>query len=914
MKQLWRRFRWFVHRDAFERELDEEMRHHLALKAQEQGGVRTAHRQFGNVTLWKENSRIMWTGRFWEQVAQDLRYGLRAMKANKLFTALATISLALGIGANTAIYSFMDAIMIRALPVQKPEELVLLNWRVKGHSAVVSDHDGSSYTEGGSEVSPDFPYHAFEFLRDKNRVFANLFAFAHADRFNLVVNGEAQLGDGEYVSGGYFGGLGVRPALGRLIGPEDDGPSSASVVTISYSFWQTRFAGRDDAVGKSIAINGKPFTITGVSPPEFFGVRPNYAPQVFIPIRDLPVVDLNRFQDAKTRFTNDHSYWVDMMGRLRPGVTLADAQAEMSALFAHWVSDTARNAKDRASLPKLWLEEGGSGVDALRRQYSKPLFILMTMVALILAIACANIANLLLSRAASRRREMAVRLSLGAGRLRIVRQLLTESILLAICGGLLGMFIAAIGIRFLTLLLANGREDFTLHAVLDWRVLFFALLVAFVTGLLFGLAPAIQATKVDVTPALKETRASASRGRTRRFGLPFGLSHILLVSQVTICLLLVAAAGLFVRTLGNLNSVALGFNRQNLLLFSLDAAEAGYHGSALKNFYAELQRRFRLIPGVRNATLTQMPLVSESWSSTDVHIPGVPEVNQEGRETTVLNIGPGFFTTMQIPLLAGRSVDDRDRESAPAVVVINEVFAKKYFPGTYPIGRHFKLGDDGRYASELQIVGVAKSARYNSLKGDIPPVAYVPYLQVGNNGIQQMYFELRTTGNPLALANTVRRIVHDVGPRVPVADVSTQSQIIDQTISEEETFAALCTCFGALALLIACVGLYASTAYAVARRTNEIGIRMALGAVRRRILWMVVSEALIVGAAGLALGLAAVWEMTAFLKSFLYGLKPHDPTTFAASIAILMAATILAGYVPARRASRIDPMTALRHE
>ncbi len=913
MKQLWRRFRWFVHRDAFERELDEEMRHHLALKSEEQGSVHAAHRQFGNVTLWKENSRVMWTGRFWEQLVQDVRYGLRAMKANKLFTALATLSLALGIGANTAIYSFMDAIMIRALPVQEPEQLVLLNWRVKGHSAVVNDHDGSSYTDKeGSEISPDFPYHAFELLRDKNHVFANLFAFAYADRFNLVVNGEAQLGDSEYVSGGYFGGLGVRPALGRLIGPEDDRPSGASVVTISYSFWQTRFAGRDDAVGKSISINGKPFTITGVSPPEFFGVRPNHEPQVFIPIRDLPVVDLNGFQDAKTRFTNDHSYWVDMMGRLRPGVTLADAQAEVAALFAHWVSDTARNAKDRTSLPKLWLEEGGSGVDALRRQYSKPLFILMTMVALILAIACANIANLLLSRAASRRREMAVRLSLGAGRLRIVRQLLTESILLAICGGLLGMFIAAIGIRFLTSLLANGREDFTLHAGLDWRVLLFALLVVFATGLLFGLAPAIQATKVDVTPALKETRASASRGRTKRFGLPFGLSQILLVSQVAICLLLVAAAGLFVRTLGNLNSVALGFNRQNLLLFSLDAAEAGYHGSALKNFYAELQRRFRLIPGVRNATLTHMPLVSNSISSTNVKIDGVPEDRSNERNTSLLQIAPGFFETMQIPLVAGRSINEGDRETAPPVAVINEVFAKKYFPGTYPIGRRFKLGDgDPR---DFEVVGLARSARYSSLRDDVPPVAYLPYLQVDNNRIQQMYFELRTTGDPLALANTIRRIVHDAAPRVPVADVSTQSQIIDETISQEKTFAALCTCFGVLALLIACVGLYASTAYAVARRTNEIGIRMALGAVRRRILWMVVSEALIVGAAGLALGLAAVWEMTAFLESFLYGLKPHDPTTFAASIAILMAATILAGYVPARRASRIDPMTALRHE
>lgn len=874
-----------------------------------------ARRQFGNVTSWKENSRAMWLGTFWEQLSQDIRYCLRAMKANKLFTSLATLSLALGIGANTAIYSFMDAIMIRALPVQHPEQLLLVNWRAKGQSAVVNDHHGPSYPEpDGSKTSPDFPYHAYELLRDRNHVFSTLFAFASAGRLNLVVEGQAQLGDGEYVSGRYFDGLGVKPAAGRLIGPADDRPNAAPVVVISSSFWQTRFAGHADAVGKSMLINGEPFIVAGVSPPEFFGVRPQSKPQIFIPLRDLTLIGLNRYQDAKARFNDDHSYWVDMMGRLKPGVTLVRAQAEVGALFQHWVSDTARHANERATLPQLWLQEGGAGLDALRRQYSKPLFILMTMVALILTIACANIANLLLSRAAGRQREMAVRLSLGAGRLRIIRQLLTESILLALFGALLGVFVGAAGIRFLTLLLANGREGFTLNAELDWRVLLFALLVTLTTGLLFGLAPAIQATKVDVTPALKETRAGDSSRRKKRFGIPFGLSHVLLVSQIAISLLLVAGAGLFVRTLGNLNSISVGFDRENILLFSVDAAQAGYQGADLRNFYVELQRRFRLIRGVRNATLTHIPLVANSDTTTDVNIPGLPLSNQEDRETAVLHVGPGFFETMQLPLLAGRAIDERDRESAPIVAVVNQVFADKYFPGASPIGRHFNLGN-GKDAPDMEVVGVASSARYSSLKGEIPPVAYLSYLQTGKNRpLEWMFFELRTTGNPLALANTVRRIVHQVGPRVPVADVTTQSQAIDETIAQERTFAALCTCFGVLALLIACVGLYASTAYAVARRTNEIGIRMALGAAGRRIIWMVVSEVLLIAAVGLAVGLTAVWQVTAFLQSFLYGVKPHDPTTLAAAIAILTLSTILAGYGPARRASRIDPMTALRHE
>ncbi|MDQ2710909.1 MAG: ABC transporter permease [Acidobacteriota bacterium] len=560
MREIWRRLYWFVRRDAFEQELEEEMRHHLALKTEEQGSAYAARRQFGNVTFWKENSRAMWAGTVWEQLTQDIRYGLRAMNANKLFTSMAALSLALGIGANAAIYSFMDAIMIRALPVRRPEQLVLVNWRAKAGPGVVNDHSGPSYVEpDGGETSPNFPYRAYELLRDNNQVFSSLFGFATGGRLNLVVNGQAQLGEGEYVSGGYFSGLGVRPVAGRLIGPADDRPGAVPVVTISYSFWQKQFGGSADTIGKSILINGKPFLVAGVGPPDFFGVRPESAPQVFIPIRDLMLVDLDRYRDARTRFSYDHAYWIEMMGRLRPEVSLARAQTEMGALFKHWVSNTARNEKDRASLPTLWLEQGGSGVDSLRRQYSKPLFILMTAVGLILVIACANIANLLLSRAASRRREMAVRLSMGAGRLRIIRQLLTESLLLALFGGVLGIFVAAVGIRFLTWLLANDKEDFTLHAGLDWRVLFFALSVAVGTGLLFGLAPAIQATKVNVTGALKEMRAGDSHRRKKRFGMPFGLSQVLIVSQIAISLLLVAGAGLFVRTLGNLHSVAVGF-------------------------------------------------------------------------------------------------------------------------------------------------------------------------------------------------------------------------------------------------------------------------------------------------------------------------------------------------------------------
>lgn len=910
MRELWRRLRWWAHRDQFDRELEEEMRHHLALKAEERG-LDAAHRQFGNMTLLKEDSRAMWTWRFWEQLGQDLRYGLRTMTANKLFAAMAAISLALGIGANTAIYSFMDAIMLRALPVRQPEKLLIVNWRSKGQAEVAHDFSGSSYAADGVTTSGNFPYPAYELLREHNHVFSSLFAFVNAGRLNLVIDGQAQLAEAEYVSGSYFDGLGVNPAAGRLIGPEDDRSGAAPVVAVTYSFWQAQMGGSPNAVGKSILINGRPYTIVGVAAPKFSGLNPESPARIFIPVHEITVVDLDYFHDMTGRFSDGHSYWIRMMGRLAPGIRVTQAQAELSGLFAPWVRSTAENEKERTSLPKLFLEEGGSGLDSLRRQYSKPLFILMTMVGLILVIACANIANLLLSRAETRRREIAIRLSMGAGRLRIMRQLLTESVLLSLCGGLLGILVAAVGIRSLTLLLANGNPEFTLGAELDWRVLEFTLAVALATGILFGLAPAIQGTKVDLTPALKETRASHPRSR-RRFGVPFGLSHALVVSQIAISLLLVAAAGLFVRTVANLNEVNLGFNRENVLLFNLNAAAVGYNSSAIKRLYADLQERFRSIPGVRDATLSHMPMVANWTSTTGIIVPGIPAPD-DGLSTAVTLVGPRFFETMQIPILLGRPIDERDRQGTQMTAVVNEVFAKKFFPGVSPVGRHF--GFDRKEPQDVEIVGVAKAARYNSLKKEIPPVAYMSYLQAGKpRPVQWMYFELRTAGDPLALANTVRRIVHEVAPQVPVADVTTQSRVIDETIVHERTFADLCSYFGVLALAMACVGLYGTMAYAVSRRTGEIGIRMALGAERRRVVWMVMREVLVMGSVGLAVGLAAAWEATASLKSFLFGVKPNDPLTMAAAVAILIACAMLAGYGPAARAARIDPMRALRHE
>jgi len=911
MRELIRRLRFLLHANQFERELDEEMRHHLALRGEERGGP-DINRQFGNPTLLKEESRAMWTWNFAEQLAQDIRYALRMMAANRLFTAMAVLSLALGIGANTAIYSFVDAILLRALPVQHPEQLTVIHWQSKDQPAVIASMSGTRRKDARYGVnSPNYPYATFDLFRADSDVFSNLFAYAWGGRHNVVVEGQAEILDAELVSGGFFTGLGVYPAAGRLILEDDDRFGASPVAVISHAYWKRRFASNPSAVGQSVPIDGTPFVIAGVLPPDFFGVDPGFAPELMIPLHAGPWL-APKPDEYRKRFLDKRFYWVEMMGRLRPGVSMRQAQARLAGQFREFVIGTATTAKERVDMPVLWLEEGASGLDSLRRQYAKPVYVLMALVGLILAIACANIANLLLARAAGRRREIAVRLSLGAGRFRVVRQLLTESLLLSFMGGAVGLVMAVWAIRFITWLLANGRDKFTLHAALDWPVLGFTFALAAVCGLLFGLAPALRGTRVDLTPALKEARASAPRGRLWQSGIRIGLSHVLVVSQIAVSLLLVVAAGLFVHTLANLHSVQLGFNRENVLLFNLNARPAGYKGVALARFYASLRERFRNIPGVRNVTFSKFPLAAYYWNESSLSIPGSQKTAGEKLSTAEAEVDQSFLTTMQIPILLGRDIEPRDLES-PRVAVVNEKFAKKYFPGESPIGRHVGIGDADSPA-DIEIVGVAKDSLYNSVREtETPTVAYVPYTQ-DIDGLNGVVFEVRVSGDPLALVGTVRQIVHQTSPGVPVSDVSTQSRVIDQTISQERTFAGLCGCFAALALLIAGIGLYGNVSYSVARRTGEIGIRMALGAEGRRIVWMVLREIVTLTAVGLGVGLAVAYSLTRFVASFLFGIKPHDPLALSVSVLVLAAAAILAGYAPARRASRIDPMAALRHE
>ena len=576
-------------------------------------------------------------------------------------------------------------------------------------------------------------------------------------------------------------------------------------------------------------------------------------------------------------FFDANYYWVEMMARLRPGVTRQQAEVILAQKFRQFAASTATTAKERVEYPVLWLEDGAGGLDSLRREYSKPLLVLMGMVGLILIIACANIASLLLARTAARRREIAVRLSMGAGRMRVIRQLLTESLLLSLTGGAAGLLVAMWGIRSLTWLLANGEERFALHASLNWQVLLFTFALAVITGTLFGLAPALQSTRVDLTSALKQVRANEAGGRARRFGL----GQALVTAQIALSLLLVVGAGLFDRTVANLHAVNLGFNRENLLLFNLDAKQAGYKDAALAHFYGDLLARFRQIPGVTSAGLSQFPLVAYYWNSSDIQIPGVPT---KGQEVALSVVDPGFLPTMQIPILLGRGFEERDVTS-PRVAVVNELLAKKFFPNQNPVGRRIGFGKDGPV--DIEIVGVSRTSLYNSVKEkETPPLVYLPYTQ-NLESLGGVFFELRAAGDPLALAPTVRRIVHEAGPNVPVVEMKTQAALMDQTISQERTFAQLCSGFAALALGIACVGLYGTMAYTVARRTSAIGIRVALGAMRGQIVWMVLREVLAVAAVGVAAGLGAAWATSRFVESYLFGMKQHDPAVLSGAVLVL---------------------------
>jgi len=818
-----------------------------------------------------------------QTLLQDLRYGARMLLKKPGFTAVAVLTLALGIGANTAIFSLIDAVLLKTLPVKDPEQLVAL----------------TSVT-GAGERKYSFSYPTFHDLRERNQVFAEIFAYDGL-ALHLSESGQTERVSGQLVSGNFFSGLGVKPLLGRVFSAEDDkSPGAHLVAILGHNLWRRRFASDPNVVGKTIHLNSYPFTVIGVAPPGFFGVEVGASPDVWVSMMMQP-----QLSNGNDRLRMRNNFGIEIMARLKPGVSEQQAQVATDLLSqqinseAPGISPGLRNFLLKQHVELL---PAGKGLSSLRTQFKRPLLILMGMVGLVLLIACANVANLLLARAAARQKEIAVRLALGASRFRLSRQLLTESLLLSLFGALFGLLFAFWATDLLVNLVARPR--FTLELQPDLRVLGFNLGVAVLTGILFGLAPAIQATRPDLTSALKsEIPALAGAGRR------FELRNILVVAQVALSLMLLVGAGLFVRTLQNLKGLGLGFRADKVLLLSMNPGLNGYKPDQASNFYAQLLERVKALPGVQSASMTDMPLLGGAWV-TGVSIEGYQSRPGQDTSVTAKKVEPVFFETMGIPLLLGRDFTASDGPGAPKVAIINETLARSFWGSENPIGK--RIGVESA-KPDSEIIGVIKDTKYRYLKEQIPRTVYVPLAQTEVRAWERV-LHVRTTGEPKDLIAAIRNEARALDKDLPLYNVKTFTELTAEGILQERVVATLSSFFGLLALLLASIGLYGVMAYAVERRTREIGIRLALGAQTSKALKLVIGRGMALVAIGLVVGLAGALALTRFIAGQLYGVGAADPATFVAISLLLTAVALVACYLPARRAMKVDPMVALRCE
>jgi predicted permease len=726
------------------------------------------------------------------------------------------------------------------------------------------------------------------------------------------------------VAGTFFSTLGVQPTLGRALTEDDDRIGASPAAVIGYGYWQRRFGRDTTIVGRKITVNSVSVTIVGVSPPEFYGVQPGRPVDVWLPIHTQPQVEPRWLswentptgpQPIGSKFAVRSDWWVLIMGRLKPGVIEKQAKAGGDVIFQQSMAADLRPTTKAETIPHLGLESGSKGLRYLRGEFSQPLFILMGVVGLVLLIACANVANLLLARGTSRQKEIAVRLAVGAGRSRLIRQLLTESVLLAGLGGVVGLMLAFWGTDLLVAFMGSGREPITLNVAPDPRVLGFTGAVVVLTGILCGLSPALRSTRMDLTPALKESARTLQGVTDGKHALRFGLGKMLVVTQVSLSVLLLAGAVLFVRTLTNLENVNAGFNQRNLLLFGIDPTQDGYKGQRLAAFYQELARRVGALPGVRSVSMSTIRLIGGGVSIRGLRISGqTPKPGESGKqlETHVNQVGPKFFETMGIPVVLGRAVGEGDTAAAPKVAVVNQKLVHEFLGGENPIGRRFGFGDP-KTATDYEIVGAVGDAKYSDLRREVPATVYLPYQQ-DLERLGPLNFEVRTAGNPRELLGVVRRTAQAMDQNLALYRVKTQVEQIDESLFQERLFARLTGFFSTLAALLACVGIYGVMAFAVTRRTREIGIRVALGASRGEIVGMVLRESLTLVGIGTVIGIALALGASRLISSLLYGLKPTDPVTIAMAALLMLAAAAFAAYVPTRRAAKVDPMVALRYE
>jgi putative ABC transport system permease protein len=884
---------WFSKRR--DRELDEEIQAHLDMATRDrlergegpEAATRAALREFGNRTLIKEVTREVWGWTALERLWQDVRYALRTLRRTPGFTAVAVLSLALGIGANTAIFSLINTLMLRQLAVREPEQLVEL----------LSRYPGEPRING-------FGWKHYEHFRDENHVFSDLIGVS-LSRFQVSGEGfDAEAVDGEYVVGNFFTALGVTPAIGRLIGPQDDqmGAPDAAVAVVSWAYWQNRF-NLDPAIsGKRIVVDGVPATVVGVTPREFFGLQVGTHPDVWVPAAMEPMIQ-------RPSHRADGTLGMKLLGRLKPEASIEQARAEMSVLNQWRVEDLAktRNAPFLREF-KIDVEPAGAGFSALRDEYAKPLLVLMAMVGLLLLLACTNVASMLLARGAARQREMAVRVSLGAGRFRLVSQVLTEALLLSAAGSLLGVFLAYFGADALVRIMLSGRgfiglpQRLEIQAEPDAHVLLFTTGVALLTGVLFGLAPAWSAFASAPASSLRES-GTAGETRSRRL---FGKS--LVVAQVALSVVLLSAAGLFVRHLSNLRNLDLGFERDSVLLVTLDPARSGYERIQLSQMYQGLLGRLETIPGVRSATLSGVTPIEGPGAARFVNMEGRQERLEDRRYISLNWVGPKYFATFGTPVISGRDFEFQD-EGRPYVAIVNQAMARSYFGDGSPIGKHFTF--DGQ-ARSYEIVGVVGNAKYVNLHDRAPRTIYLDAFQDSRGLAQQ--FALRSTVAPAAIVGQVRQAVRDALKTVRVAKVTTLTDQMDASIVPERLIALLAGFFGSLGALLAAIGLYGLLAYTVARRTGEIGVRMALGATPRDVTTMVLRSALGLVLAGLVVGAPiAVWSGRV-AASVIEDLKVESAFPIALAAAAMIGVALVAAYVPARRAARVNPLAALRCE
>jgi predicted permease len=875
-----------------------------------------------------EDSDIAKHGRFslLTDFRRDVHYASRVLAKSRGFTTIAVLTLALGIGANTAIFSLIDAVMLRSLPVRDPQRLVVLQW--SAHHGPKT-HGNSSYGDcltnfgdvesTGCSLSKPFVAD----VRSKTNVFSGFAAFATAGLLNLSGNGPASHASTQYVSGDYFETLGVHPALGRTIQAADDTVTAPAVAVLNYGYWQRALGGDPSVVGKTIRLQNLPFTIVGVAESRFVNLTPGDTFDLWIPLAQRP-----RLRPRWTPREDDSgSWWVVVVARLKPGVSRTQAESAVSLLFFNDVVHGDKPFSKAEDAPAIKLLPAETGLTGARPDLSNPLYVLMLAVGIVLLIACANVAGLMLARATARQKEIAVRLAIGASRSRIARQVLTESLTISFAGGLLGVAMAYWSARVLLAFLTSSSSGPTgFSAEIDLRVIAFTAGVSVLTGVMFGLVPALRSMRVEPTPVLKEAGRSTSSGHAGWGWLNSG--NALVVAQVALTVVVLVGAGLLVHTLKNLQSIDPGFDSNNVLNFGVDPTLAGYKGDRLGQMFRELRDRFSGIPGVLSVSYSDSPLLSGSLSVSGFHLHGKSDEQESDADS--LNVGPDFFETMRMPITLGRNFmpgeytmaasepdskcSNASISQVPVAAVVNESFVRAYFPKGNPIGQRFGGGDNPEVDNPnkckepgWQIVGVVHDAKYNDLRREVHPTFYVPSAEDGT-------FELRTAGDPTMVVPAVRDILRRSGFDLPIFDIKTESQQIDELLFQERLIARLSSVFGLLALVLACIGLYGLLSNEVARRTHEIGIRMALGAQSGDVLRRVVGHGIVLALIGAAIGTVASFGVTRFLGSMLYDVKPSDPMTLVAVSVLLLVVALAACYIPARRATRVDPLIALRYE